>query len=151
MSDNASREVECFAGYVTFEGTRIEIEFEVPAGATDTHKDAAFLAALAQRVELNYVCVGAAPAAGAGRFAARETHQPPANVRYPAGLNADRVFRIAWGEGYPPKAPERHPLSWFNQATGFDEDDLEALLALEVGATYTTGGPVARVTITREQ
>lgn len=150
MSDNASREVECFAGYVTFEGTRIEIEFEVPAGATDTHKDAAFLAALAQRVELNYVCVGAAPAAGAGRFAALETDRP-ADVPRHAGLNAGRVFRIAWGEGYPPKAPERHPLFWFNQATGFDEDDLEALLALEVGVTYTTGGPVARVTITREQ
>lgn len=145
MSDNASCEVECFAGYVTFEGTRIEIEFEVPAGATNTRKDAAFLAALAQRVELNYVC------AGAGRFAALETHQPPANVWWRAGLNADRVFRIEWGVGYPPKAPERHPLSCFNQATGFDEDDLEALLALEVGVSYTTGGPVDRVTITREQ
>lgn len=62
-----------------------------------------------------------------------------------------RLYAITWVAGYPPREPERHPLEWFNHTTGFDEGDLEALIALEVGHSYVTGGPTDQVAISREQ
>lgn len=50
--------VECFAGFLKVQGVRLEIDFEVPVGASDTVKDAAFLAALAQQVDLDYLSFG---------------------------------------------------------------------------------------------
>lgn len=50
--------VEHFTGYLNVQGTRVAVDFEVPIGATDAAKDAAFLAALAQEVDLSYLSLG---------------------------------------------------------------------------------------------
>ncbi len=50
---------ECFEGYVAFDGVRITASFEVPAGAGVAEKDAAFMAALAQQADVNYLSIGA--------------------------------------------------------------------------------------------
>jgi hypothetical protein len=56
---------EVFAGYVRFNGCRIQVDFDAPAGAYAEHTDAAFLKALSQLegVELDYLCVGTTDAA----------------------------------------------------------------------------------------
>lgn len=53
---------ETFSGYFGYEGTTLRADFEVPAGATTSEKDAAFLAALAQQADIDYLAVGATPA-----------------------------------------------------------------------------------------
>ncbi len=50
---------ECFEGYLSFDGVRIETSFEVPTGAGVKEKDAAFMAALAQQADVNYLSMGA--------------------------------------------------------------------------------------------
>lgn len=54
----ATRTFEALQGYISFEGVRIDVEFEAPLGATEQEKDHAFLASLAQKVELNYLAIG---------------------------------------------------------------------------------------------
>ena len=41
------------------DGVRIAASFEVPAGAGVKEKDAAFMAALAQQADVNYLSIGA--------------------------------------------------------------------------------------------
>lgn len=55
---NVPSVVKAFAGYVLYEGTRIQVDFEVPKDATEKDREAAFLAALAQQAEVNYLEVG---------------------------------------------------------------------------------------------
>jgi hypothetical protein len=54
----ATREFEAFQGYVSFDGVRINVDFEAPVGATEQEKDSAFVNALAQKAELNYLAIG---------------------------------------------------------------------------------------------
>ena len=49
---------EVFTGYFGYEGTLINTEFEVPKGASDNEKDAAYLAALSQIADVNYLAMG---------------------------------------------------------------------------------------------
>jgi len=55
---NETRAVKVFTGYVLYEGTRIQVDFEVPKDATEKDREAAFLAALAQQAEVNYLEIG---------------------------------------------------------------------------------------------
>lgn len=50
--------VEAFAGYLDCDGASIEVEFMAPVGATTAQKDAAFMAALAQRATVEYLPAG---------------------------------------------------------------------------------------------
>ena len=49
---------EVFNGFISFEGVSIQADFRVPAGASLAEKDSAFLAALAQHVEFDYLPIG---------------------------------------------------------------------------------------------
>ena len=49
-------------GRFDYEGASLCADFEVPVGATMAQKDAAFLAALAQKAEVDYLVVGETPA-----------------------------------------------------------------------------------------
>lgn len=50
--------VQVFRGYFGFDGAQLEVEFQVPMGATTAEKDAAFMAALAQKADIDYLAVG---------------------------------------------------------------------------------------------
>lgn len=50
--------VQVFRGYFGFDGAQLEVEFQVPMGATVAEKDAAFMAALAQKADIDYLAVG---------------------------------------------------------------------------------------------
>ncbi|MFP3637548.1 hypothetical protein [Paraburkholderia sp. SIMBA_054] len=50
--------VAYFAGYVSFKGARIDVQFKAPAAATDAEMDAAFVAALQQQADLDYLVIG---------------------------------------------------------------------------------------------
>jgi len=50
--------IEVFSGYLLHDGGRVQVDFESPVGTTAIEKDAAFLAALAQQAEIDYLCVG---------------------------------------------------------------------------------------------
>lgn len=54
----AAPKVECYSGYVKVHGARVQVDFEAPVGATSQVRDAAFVAALAQQVDLNYLLIG---------------------------------------------------------------------------------------------
>lgn len=53
-----SESAEVFEGYLSYDGMRIDASFQAPIGASVEKKDAAFMAALAQQAELNYLSVG---------------------------------------------------------------------------------------------
>lgn len=55
---NRIRQREVFAGNLTADGVFLRVEFVAPVGATIQQKDSAFLAALAQQVELDYLSIG---------------------------------------------------------------------------------------------
>ncbi len=50
--------IEVFSGYVRHGGVRIQVDFELPFGSSAIEKDAAFLAAMAQKVEFDYLALG---------------------------------------------------------------------------------------------
>lgn len=50
--------VEVFQGMFSHDGIWLDLSFQVPHGASQKEKDAAFLAALAQQAEVNYLSVG---------------------------------------------------------------------------------------------
>ncbi len=52
--------VTCYAGYIQLNGTRIELGFEAPVGASREQLDAAFLVALAEHATYDYLAVGEA-------------------------------------------------------------------------------------------
>jgi hypothetical protein len=54
----SASEVEVFAGYLDYDGASIEVEFAAPVNATAAEKDAAFMAALAQRATIEYLPAG---------------------------------------------------------------------------------------------
>lgn len=54
----SSTQREVFTGYVTIDGHRTQVDFDVPVGADMQTKDAAFLAALGQIAELDYLSMG---------------------------------------------------------------------------------------------
>ncbi|MDO5947968.1 hypothetical protein [Burkholderia cepacia] len=58
MNNTQTQVIEAFEGYLAYEGIRIDVGFQAPAGATADQKDAAFLAELAQQAEINYLSVG---------------------------------------------------------------------------------------------
>ncbi|ERJ38673.1 hypothetical protein L810_6890 [Burkholderia sp. AU4i] len=58
MNNTQSQVVEAFEGYLAYDGIRIDVGFQAPAGATTAQKDVAFLAELAQQAEINYLPVG---------------------------------------------------------------------------------------------
>jgi hypothetical protein len=47
-----------YTGYVRFEGVRIQVDFEVPSKASHEQKELAFMSALAQKAEINYLEIG---------------------------------------------------------------------------------------------
>lgn len=49
---------QSFTGFISVDGVRVDVEFQAKMGATVAEKDAAFLAALAQQAEINYLQVG---------------------------------------------------------------------------------------------
>ncbi|WP_176000282.1 hypothetical protein [Burkholderia vietnamiensis] len=58
MKNTQSQVIEAFEGYLAYDGIRIDVGFQAPAGATAAQKDVAFLAELAQQAEINYLSVG---------------------------------------------------------------------------------------------
>lgn len=50
--------VEVLSGYFCYESTCLRADIQVPVGATIAEKDAAFMAALAQQADIDYVAVG---------------------------------------------------------------------------------------------
>lgn len=57
-STAAAATTQVFRGYFGYQGTQLDVEFQAAVDATDAEKDAAFVAALAQMADLNYVSVG---------------------------------------------------------------------------------------------
>ena len=53
-----TRAQEAFAGHLAFDGVRIDVGFQAPCDATQAEKDAAFMGALAQHAEIDYLAVG---------------------------------------------------------------------------------------------
>lgn len=56
--NEADGAVEVFQGMFSHDGIWLDLSFQVPHGASQKEKDAAFLAALAQQAEVNYLSVG---------------------------------------------------------------------------------------------
>lgn len=54
----ASEAIDCCIGFIKFGSQRVDVEYEVPANASDAERDSAFLDALAQKVEINYLVIG---------------------------------------------------------------------------------------------
>lgn len=50
--------MEVFSGFFSYEDIALRAEFQVPMGATVGEKDAAFLAALAQQANVEYLAIG---------------------------------------------------------------------------------------------
>ena len=50
--------VKVFTGYVNYDGIRIQVDFQAPKDASANDVDAAFLVALGNRVEVNYLEIG---------------------------------------------------------------------------------------------
>ncbi|MCX7172983.1 MAG: hypothetical protein NT159_03425 [Proteobacteria bacterium] len=53
---------EVFIGYLHYEGSTLNVEFDAPAGACEAETDLAFMAALSQQANLSYLSVGVIPA-----------------------------------------------------------------------------------------
>lgn len=49
---------EVHQGHITFGGNTVFVEFDVPVTSTNEEKDSAFLSALAQQCEVNYLSIG---------------------------------------------------------------------------------------------
>lgn len=58
MNTTQSKVIEAYEGYLAYNGIRIEVGFEAPAGATEAEKDSAFMAQLAQQADINYLVIG---------------------------------------------------------------------------------------------
>lgn len=56
-TDGVAKQYEVFKGYLDFEGVVLNVEFQAPVGSTVAEKDAAFMAALAQQADVDYVSV----------------------------------------------------------------------------------------------
>lgn len=50
--------VEVFAGYLQYDGVRIDVGFQAPLGATEAEKNRAFLVALGEDAEWGYLAIG---------------------------------------------------------------------------------------------
>jgi hypothetical protein len=50
--------VTCYTGYLTHNGVRLQVDFEAPADASKGVLDAAFLQALGEKVEFDYLAIG---------------------------------------------------------------------------------------------
>ena len=55
---NRNTAVQVLSGHFGYEGTVLRADFQVPVGATTAQKDVAFMAALAQQADINYIVVG---------------------------------------------------------------------------------------------
>ena len=53
-----AKSVDCFAGFVLYDGHRLLVDFLAPIDATKAERDSAFLSALAQQIELDYLLIG---------------------------------------------------------------------------------------------
>lgn len=49
---------QCYAGYVRLGAEQVQVDFAVPLGASAQDMDSAFLAALSQVAELDYLLIG---------------------------------------------------------------------------------------------
>ncbi len=58
VGDGAGDQVEVFSGYLTLDGVQARVNFHAPVGASTPVKDAAFMAALAQQCEVEYLSMG---------------------------------------------------------------------------------------------
>lgn len=56
--DRSSEPMQVLSGYFGYEGTELRADFSVPVGATTAEKDAAFMAALAQQADIDYLAIG---------------------------------------------------------------------------------------------
>ena len=54
----STTEVVTYTGYIARDGVRTQVDFQAKADATKEEKDSAFLDALAQLVELDYLALG---------------------------------------------------------------------------------------------
>lgn len=54
-----ARGIEVMSGYLKINGQHFQIDFQVPIGATDAERDAAFMAALEGKGEIDYLSIGA--------------------------------------------------------------------------------------------
>lgn len=79
---NSSAAVEVLSGYFGYEGTTLQVDFQVPVGATTAQKDAAFMAMLAQQADIDYHTVGEATSAlPEGDFVRAETNAHTAEAQ----------------------------------------------------------------------
>lgn len=51
-------QVTCYSGHLTHNGVRVQVDFEVAAEASQGELDAAFLKALGDKVEFDYLAIG---------------------------------------------------------------------------------------------
>ncbi len=58
LSDDLVATKDVHQGHITFGGCTVFVEFEVPATASNEAKDSAFVSALAQQCEVNYLAIG---------------------------------------------------------------------------------------------
>lgn len=107
---------EVFAGYLGFEGVSIQAEFDVPVGASPAEKDAAFMAVLTQKANLDYVSMGVVPPVAA------EVARAPGS--------ADRLSAVA--------VAYRD-----SKVYGHDIDTGEKNFVCEINDQRTTGGRVS--------
>lgn len=73
---------EVFQGMFSHEGIWLDLNFQVPQGASQKEKDAAFLAALAQQAEINYLSIGLTPG---------EPSAPAGNLQMGIDEEAERI------------------------------------------------------------
>lgn len=59
----AAELVDVFSGYVIHPGGRIQVDFQLPVGATEAERAIAFVNALSQRAEVGYLAMGTSRAA----------------------------------------------------------------------------------------
>lgn len=58
IKENQNGNYSSVSGVFGFDGAQLEVEFQAPMGATVAEKDAAFMAALAQKANIDYLVVG---------------------------------------------------------------------------------------------
>ena len=58
MPKTSTDTVDVFAGHININGECLVVEFHAPKNASTEQKDAAFMSALAQKAEVDYICVG---------------------------------------------------------------------------------------------
>lgn len=96
MPELINSDFNVFKGYLQKDNMRIDVEFEAPVTATSGELDTAFLAALAQHVDFNYLAIGAR---NHWETAPKTSNNPKRNI-FSEILNAKRFEiggPVTWG------------------------------------------------------